>query len=101
MNPTHSAKPSAESGGIWSPSAASPKAFELIVVARVRITSAIASIVRCAASFSSATRRLPNGVTATKSRLPRLASPARVDDRARIDHRAVPSAKMAPYFQLM
>ena len=101
MNPTHSAKPRADSGGIWSPSAASPKAFELIVVARVRISSAIASIVRWAASFSSATRRLPNGVTATNSRLPRLASLASVEDSARIDHSAVPRAKIAPYFQLM
>jgi hypothetical protein len=99
--PTHRAKPSADSGGIWSPRAASPKAFELTVVATLRITRAMASIVRWAASFSSAIRRLPNGVTATKSRLPRLASLASVEDRARIDHNAVPRAKIAPYFQLM
>ena len=101
MKPTHRAKPTDESGGIGSPSAASPNSFELTVVATARIAIASPSIVRWAASFSSAIRRLPNGAAATKSRLPRRASPARVEDRARIDHSAVPRAKMAPYFQVM
>ena len=57
--------------------------------------------VRCAASFSSAIRRLPKGAAATNSRLPRRASPASVPDRARIDHRAAMSGKNGPYFQDM
>ena len=101
MKPTHRAKPSADKGAIWSPRAASPNAFELTVVATARITIANPSMVRCAASFSRAIRRLPNGAAATKSRLPRLASPASVEERARIDQSAVPRAKMAPYFQDM
>ncbi len=101
MKPTHRAKPTEERGGIGSPSDASPYRFELTVVANARMTRARASIVRCAASFSSAILRLPNGAAATKSRLPRRASPASVDERARIDQSAVPRAKMAPYFQLM
>ena len=101
MKPTHKAKPMAFNGGMGSPRAASPNRFELTVVAIARMAIARNSMVRWAASFSSATRRLPNGVTATKSRLPRLASLASVDDSARIDHRPVPRAKIAPYFQLM
>ena len=80
-----------------SPSAASPNAFELNVIATAMISIASHSRVRCAASFSSAMRRLPNGAAATKSRLPRRASPASVPDRARIDHTAVPRAKIVPY----
>ncbi len=59
------------------------------------------NIVRCAESFSRAIRRLPKGTAATRSRLPRRASPASVPDRARIDHSAVPRANTAPYFQLI
>ena len=55
--------------------------------------------VRWAASFSSAIRRSPSGVTATSSRLPRRASVARVDDRARIDHRLAIRPSEAPVFQ--
>jgi hypothetical protein len=44
--------------------------------------------VRCAASFSNAIRRIPRGVVATNSMLPRRVSPASVPDRAMIDHRA-------------
>ena len=55
----------------------------------------------CAASFSRATRRLPNGLAATKSRLPRCASPASVPDRARIDQSPTSRAKNGPYFQVM
>ena len=91
----------AESGGIGSPRAASPKREELTVVARARMAIARPSIVTWAASFSSAIRRLPKGDTATKSRLPRRASPASVEDSARIDHSAVPSAKIAPYLNVM
>ena len=54
----------------------------------------------CAVSFSSAMRRLPNGATATKSRLPRRASLASVEERAKIDHSAVPRAKIAPYLKV-
>ena len=64
------------------------------------MTSAPQTTVRWAASFSIAIRRLPNGETATKSRLPRLASPASVPVRAMIDHSAVPSANMAPYLNV-
>ena len=90
-----------EGSGIVSPRAASPNSVELNVVATARIAMARPSIVRWAASFSSAIRRLPNGVVAMKSRLPRRASPARVPERAKIDHNAVPSAKIAPYLNVM
>ena len=59
-----------------------------------------AVIVTCAASFSSATLRFPRGAAATKSRLPRLASPASVEESARIDQSPAPRAKNGPYFQL-
>ncbi len=101
MKPTHRAKPTEDVSGIGSPRAASPNSVELAVVTTARIAMASQSIVRWAASFSSAIRRLPNGAAATKSRLPRRASPARVEERARIDQSAVPRAKTAPYFQLM
>ena len=71
----------------------------MIMTARKAIASQ--SIVRWAASFSSAMRRLPKGAAATKSRLPRAASPARVPDSARIDQSPAPRAKRAPYFQVM
>ena len=61
MNPSHSAKPIAESGEIWSPRAASPKVLELMTIINAMNARARPSIVRCAASFSSAIRRLPNG----------------------------------------
>ena len=59
------------------------------------------TIVRWAVSFSSATRRFPTGDEATISRLPRLASPASVPDRARMDQSPVPRAKNGPYFQFI
>ena len=55
--------------------------------------------VRWAASFSSAMRRVPSGVTATSSRLPRRASEARVEDRARMDHRLAMRPSDAAVFQ--
>jgi hypothetical protein len=100
MKPTQRAKPAEDSSGIWSPRAASPKTFELNVVMRARTTIASQSRVRWAASFSRAMRRLPNGAAATKSRLPRRASPARVPDRAMIDQIAVPRAKIALYLKV-
>jgi hypothetical protein len=57
--------------------------------------------VMCAASFSRAMRRLPNGAAATMSRLPRRASVARVEDRARIDQSATTHRKTGPYFHWM
>ena len=72
----------AESGEIRSPRAASPNALELTTISTAMNARARPSMVTCAPSFSSAIRRLPNGVTATRSRLPRLASPASVDDSA-------------------
>ena len=101
MNPIHSAKPVADSAEIWSPSAASPKVLALTVVMTATMTRASASMVRWAASFSIAIRRLPYGAAATRSRLPLAASPASVPDRARIDQRAPTWAKSAPYFQDM
>ena len=101
MNPVHRAKPAEDSGGIVSPREASPNTVELTVVPMARTTMASASIVTWAASFSSAIRRLPNGAAATMSRLPRRASPASVPDSAKIDHRAVPRAKIAPYLKVM
>ena len=100
MKPIHRAKPTAESGAMVSPRAGSPKSLELATQATASTAIAIPSIVRWAVTFSIAIRRLPNGADATMSRLPRLASPARVPDRAMIDHRVVPMAKIAPYFQV-
>jgi hypothetical protein len=48
-------------------------------------------------SFSIATRRRDVPVASTNSRLPRCASPARVPDSARIDHRLSTSGKKTPY----
>ena len=64
------------------------------------IPSTRTSIVRWAASFSIAIRRLPCGPVAMRSRLPRLASPARVPDSASTDHRVVISTIVRPYFQV-
>ena len=61
----------------------------------------IAIPVRCAASFSSAIRRLPSGVVATNSRLPRRTSLAIVPDSARTDHSAAISPSDAAVFQAM
>ena len=55
--------------------------------------------VRCAASFSRAIRRIPIGVTAISSRLPRRASEASVPDIARMDQRHTIRASDAPVFQ--
>ena len=101
MHPVHRAKPAEDSGGIVSPREASPNTIELTVVPMARTTMASASIVTWAATFSSAIRRLPNGAAATMSRLPRRASPASVAESAKIDHRAVPMAKIAPYLKVM
>ena len=59
----------------------------------------IAIPVRWAATFSTAIRRMPSGVVATNSRLPRRASDASVPDIANTDHRATISAIDAPDFQ--
>ena len=101
MKPAQRAKPIAPLNGIVSPSAALPNAFELTKTMIATMAIASQSIVRWAASFSSAIRRFPKGAAATKSRLPRAASPARVPDRARIDQSAVPRPNRAPYFQVM
>ncbi len=74
-----------------------PKTDEATRVATTRKTIESATAVTWAASFSSAIRRLPNGAAATKSRLPRRASPARVEERARIDQRPARNAKNGPY----
>ena len=79
MRPTHRANPTAPASGISSPSSGMPKTDEATRVATTRNTIESATAVTWAASFSSAIRRLPNGAAATKSRLPRRASPARVD----------------------
>jgi hypothetical protein len=100
MNPSHSAKPMADSGEIGSPRAASPYVFELTTSITAMNASASVTVVRCAASFSRAIRRLPNGVAATMSRLPLPASPASVDDSPRIDQIASASANVRPYFQV-
>ncbi len=98
--PTHAAKPTDSSSEIWSPMATSPNAFELTTSMTARIASASPTMVRCAASFSRAIRRLPNGDEATKSRLPRADSPASVPVSAMTDHRAVPTANSAPYLKV-
>ncbi len=66
-----------------------------MITARNVIESAIA--VTCAASFSIAIRRFPYGAAATRSRLPRRASPASVEESARIDHIEAMNAKNGPY----
>src|ERR1035437_3315033 len=101
IRPAQRAKPMELPSEIWSPSAELPNTFELTKVMIATKAIASQSTVRWAASFSSAIRRFPNGEAATRSRLPRAASPASVPDSARIDQRAVPRANMAPYFQLM
>ena len=63
LKPSQSAKPIDESSETGSPRATSPNTFELIVVMTASTAMASPIIVRCAASFSSASRRLPNGVT--------------------------------------
>ena len=100
VKPIRRTKPTASTGEIWSPRLASPNAVELTTSITAVKASARPTIVRWAASFSSAMRRLPKGAAATKSRLPRAASPASVPDRARIDHRAVPRMNSDPYFQV-
>ena len=100
MTPTQTANPSELPSGIWSPSDAVPKAFELTLSMTAMTSTASHTRTRWAASFSSAIRRLPNGDVATMSRLPRAASPASVPDSARIDQNAVPRLNMAPYFQV-
>ncbi len=66
----------------------------------IAVTSTtIAMPVRCAPSFSSAMRRMPSGVVATNSRLPRRISPARVPESARTDHRLAISPMLAAVFQ--
>ena len=84
--PTHSPNPNAEAHEIVSPGRVPkvPATYVLRVVTRT--TSAIP--VTCAASFSSAMRRLPSGVVATNSMLPRRTSLAIVPDSARTDHSA-------------
>ena len=102
MKPTQSAKPKADSGGIWSPSAASPNSVRADAWWRRRGSASpgrASSGARPASRARSGACRTAS--TATKSRLPRPASPASVPDSARIDHSAVPRAKTAPYFQLM
>ncbi len=59
----------------------------------------IAMPVRWAASFSTAIRRMPSGVVATNSRLPRRASAASVPDSASTDHSAAIRPSEAPVFQ--
>jgi hypothetical protein len=51
-----------------------------------------------AATFSAAMRRRLRGEAATRSRLPRRASPASEPDRARIDQKAAISSRTGPYF---
>jgi hypothetical protein len=97
MSPTQSAKPMAAETGISSPSSATPKTAEATRVAMARKIIDTAMAVTWAASFSRAMRRLPSGATATMSRLPRLASPASVPDKARIDQRPARNAKNGPY----
>ena len=50
-------------------------------------------------TFSTAIRRMPSGVVAMNSRLPRRASEASVPDIANTDHSATMSAIDAPDFQ--
>ena len=70
MRPTHRAKSTAAAGEMAS-SGKDAKAAPATHAEIARMTTTSAMTVRWAASFSSATRRLPKGATATKSRLPR------------------------------
>ena len=98
MSPTQSAIPTAASTGSASPGTV-PSACVPTYVTTPRNTHAATMPVTCAASFSRAIRRLPNGAAATMSKLPRRASEARVPDRATIAQRPAISPKKGPYFQ--
>ena len=87
----------ARSSGIASPGRL-PNAAPATHVAAASATSTTAINVRCAATFSPASRRRPMGVTARTSRLPRRASPASVPDSARMLQSAAIQTKNAPYF---
>ena len=100
ISPTHSAYPIAADGEIASPGSV-PKAVPASHAASARTAIAAVRTVTCAASFSSATRRRPNGAEATNSRLPRRASLASVPESARIDQIAAMNTMYGPYFQAM
>ena len=68
-----------------------------IAIAMNVTAKVIARPVRWPESFSSAIARRERGVAAMNSRLPRLASAARVADRARIDQTLSTTGKKVPY----
>ena len=96
--PTQAAYPIAADHGISSPGSVAKAApashAQTAVTATMRPRT-----VRFAASFSRAMRRIPSGVTATSSRLPRRASEASVPDNARMDQRLTNRPSEAPVFQ--
>ena len=96
--PIHRANPIAAWGVIASPGRvanADPATHAEMAVTR----TTMAMPVRWAVTFSTAIRRIPSGVVATNSRLPRRASEARVPAIANTDHSATMSAIDAPDFQ--
>jgi hypothetical protein len=97
ISQVHRARPTAARTGIWSPGSLA-KAAPATQAARAMAAATTVSRATWAATFSAAMRRRPRGEAATRSRLPRRASPARVPDRARIDQKAAISSSTGPYF---
>ena len=93
--PIPTAKAIAAAGEIESSGNVAPT----MPVAHVTIATAAMAIptaATCAATFCSAIERLEWGVATANSRLPRRASPARVEDSARMDQSPAKSAKYGP-----
>src|SRR5262249_46867396 len=97
--PAHSEKPKAAAGAIASPGCVAKRA-PASQEATARTVIAPVITVRWAASFSIAIRRRPKGAAATRSRLPRLASAARVPESATIGHRLATETKTGPHFHI-
>ncbi len=98
ISPIQRANPIAAWGEISSPGRVW-NAAPVIHAMRAVTATTIAIPVRCADTFSTAIRRMPSGVVAMNSRLPRRASEASVPAIANTDHSATISASEAPVFQ--
>ena len=97
ISQTHSAKPIAAAGGISSPGSLA-KTVPPSQAAKAMTAATTVSRATWAATFSKAMRRRLRGEAATRSRLPRRASPASVSDRDRTDQKAAISSRTGPYF---
>ena len=95
LTPSPIANETAAAGEMASPGSFAPTT-PVAHATSARRAMAMPTAAACPATFSSAIDRLGRGVATAKSRLPRRASPARTDDRARMDHRPASRAKYAP-----